>query len=349
MIIHGYITLMGCIRLLLLLKSSVKKVFVFIAGFLLFLISAFRSINFGPDAIGYEASYLLLQYRSLSELWNNVLTNTGKDPFFDLFAKLISLTGVNYQIWVAIIAGLFCYSVTKLIRNYSNEPYISFIALISLGYFYFSLTGLRQTIALSFIILSYKYLRERRKFSFILLVLIGSLFHSSAIIFLIAYPLASMKVGWKHIVGVTIALILAYFFRGSVITLLSFFIKSGNYENYLSREVTLTISGFIIQFAIYLFCIFFKEDILKSDNSNLSLYNLLFLGIVFQVFAAVIAEFFRVSMYFSIFGIILIPKAIASIKDKNILAITYLLVFLALVLYIFWTGSFNDFRFYFQV
>lgn len=346
--IFGYITLLGFIKLILPTNTKNKRFFVFVASIILFLILALRSITFGTDTIGYVNKYISLSYTSLYELLMNVITRTGKDPFFYLFAKVINLTGANYQIWLAILAGIFCYSVSKLVSKYSVEPYISFIALISLGYFYFSLTGLRQAMALSMIILSYRYLRERELVPFIMMILIGTLFHASAIIFLIAYPSANIKVGLKQGVGIIIALILAYLFKNEVLIIISYLNMGYRYENYLNHGASLTISGFIIQFAIYIFCLYFKKDILKSDIKNLSLYNLLFFGLVFQAFSAVIAEFFRVSMYFSIFSIVLIPKAILSVKDKNMKMIIYLSVLLALVAYIFWTGSFNGFKFYWQ-
>ncbi|WP_313016295.1 EpsG family protein [Acetoanaerobium noterae] len=348
MVIFGYITLLGFIKLILPTNTKNKRFFVFVASIILFLISALRSITFGTDTIGYVNKYISLSYTSLYELLMNVITRTGKDPFFYLFAKVINLTGANYQIWLAILAGIFCYSVSKLVSKYSVEPYISFIALISLGYFYFSLTGLRQTMALSMIILSYRYLRERELVPFIMMILIGTLFHTSAIIFLIAYPSANIKVGLKQILGILIALIIAFFFKESIYSVLDLLNMSDRYAYYIEHGTSLTISGFIIQLAIYLFCLLFKKNILSYDQNNMSLYNLLFLGLVFQAFAIVIAEFFRVSMYFSIFGIVLIPQVIATIKDKYIRVIVYISVLISLVAYIFWTGSFNEFIFFWQ-
>lgn len=348
MVIFAYITILGLIKVILPSKIKANNFFVFLASIMLFFISGLRSSNFANDTSSYIISYTLLQYKSLSELWMNTIMRTGKDPLFHLFSKIISLMGANYQIWLAIIAGIFIYSISKLIKKYSNEPYISFIAFISLGYFYFSLTGLRQTMALAMVILSYKYLRERKLLQFILFVLFGSMFHSSAIIFLIAYPFANMKVGRKQIVGIMVSFILAYFFKQQVRIIINYFNTIGQYQNYNTREITLTFSGFIIQLFIYLFCLGFKDDILERDNKNLNLYNLLFLGLVFQSFASVIAEFFRVSMYFSIFGIILIPKALEELKDKYLKTTTYLLVLIALVAYIFISGSFSGFEFYWQ-
>ena len=348
MIIFGYISLMAFIRLILPSNTIQKKFYVLLASLLLFLLSSLRNINFASDTIGYVARYLTLSHTSIAVLLLNTIKGIGKDPFFYLFAKMINLAGANFQVWLALIAGIFIYTISKLIVKYSNEPFISIVAFISLGYFYFSLTGLRQTIALSMILISYKYLRDKQLIPFIMLVIFGSLFHTTAIVFIISYPLSNMKVGWKQGVGILIALILSYFLKDKVLLLLNHLIMGDRYKNYLNQGTSLTMSGFIIQLAIYIFCLCFKKDILKADAKNLSLYNLMFLGLIFQAFSTVIAEFFRVSMYFSIFSIVLIPKAILSVKNKNIRVIVYLLVLIALVAYIFWTDDFNGFGFFWQ-
>lgn len=348
MVVYSSIILLGLIKLILPKNKSCNIFLIFLASMLLFLISSFRSISFGTDTIGYVNSYILLGYRNLSDLWLNFITNTGKDPFFYLVSKIVNLTGASYQIWLAAIAGIFSYSIAKLIDKYSEEPYLSFVSLISLGYFYFSLTGLRQTMALSFIVLSYNYLRERKLIAFVTLVIMGSLFHSTAIIFLIAYPISNIKVGWKQTLGILMLFIGVYFFKNQVREIISYFNIIEVYQSYNEREVALSFSGFIIQLFIYLFCLWFKDDILKDDIKNQSLYNLLFLGLVFQLLAVIIAEFFRISMYFSIFGIILIPNALNKIKDKNLKIIVYLLVFSAFMLYLFRNGTFNGYKFYWQ-
>src|SRR5690606_20761151 len=110
-------------------------------------------------------------YTPISEVWINLITGEGKDPFFYFFSKIISLLGANPQIWAAIIALIFGVAVLNLIYKYSPDVYLSIVALISLGYFYFSFTGLRQTLALAMIVISYKYLRNRNSFKFIAAVL----------------------------------------------------------------------------------------------------------------------------------------------------------------------------------
>jgi hypothetical protein len=344
----GYIIVIGIIKLFMPTSSKYNKSFVTFAGSLLFLICALRHVEFGPDPAGYVRSYLDLSYINLSDLWINFISGAGKDPFFYLFSKIISLFGASYQVWLAIIAALFIFSVSKLIYKYSNEAYLSFVALLSLGYLYFSLTGLRQTLALAMVLLSYSYLRERKLIPFVALVLLGTLFHASALIFLIAYPFANMKIGWKQVVGISVALVFAYFFSNQVRALVAIIGWTDTIALYATRETGLTISGFIIQLSIYLFCLYYKNGVLKADIKNLSFYNLLFLGLVFQAFTIVIAEAFRISMYFSIFSIVLIPKAIKAEKERRIRMILYVVVYLALLLYFVSSGVFSDFSFFWQ-
>lgn len=347
LIISCYITIIGILGILLI-KRQYKGIYVSLAGILLFCIAAFRSINVGPDTGKYVDKYLNLPYESVHYFWNNFINGEGKDPFFYLFSKIISEFGAGPQLYIAILSGIFIYPVSRLIYKYSNNPYISYMTLIALGYLYFSFSGLRQALALSILICSYKYLRNRKPILFALLVMVASLFHSSALLFFIAYPLAYIKVGINHIIAIFAALIATFFFSAQIKYLIGIFAWNENLSGYAEAQTTLSFSGFIIQLLVYLFCLTSYRKIIDRNFKDTSLYNLLLLGLVFQAMATNVAEFFRISMYFSIFNVLLIPKAISSIKDKNLRVIVYLSIFLALLAYIFWTKKFIGLRFFWQ-
>ncbi|SEL32528.1 EpsG family protein [Carnobacterium iners] len=340
-IIIGYIAIVGMSRII----SPNKKFFSLIASFSLLIIAAFRSIEFGSDTIGYVKAYQELEYKSLSILIKEFLFGNGKDPVFYIFSKLINMSGANFRIWLLILSGIFIFSVERTIRKYSPYPYLSYVAIISLGYFFFSLTGLRQTLALSLILLSYPFLKEKKKLPFIVIVFIASLFHSSALVFLFSYPLANMRLGYKHILGLGASLFISVFFSDYIRYFVKIFSWTETLSSYALQEAKLSYSGFIIQLSILLFCVIFKERLIKEDTKNLILYNLLFIGLIFQSFAPVIAEFFRISMYFSIFSIILVPRAINVVKDKNLRVLVYFIIFILFVSYILWTNSFYSYNF----
>lgn len=348
-IIFLYLFIIAFLSMTLPKNNRGKKLFIYLSSGLLILLSSLRSISFGTDVPGYIISYNLLYYSSLQEIWNNFIESEGKDPFFYLFSKIISSLGASPQLWLTIISLIFLLAIFKMIYKYSPEPLLSIVAFISLGYFYFSLTGLRQTLALAMIVFSYKYLRERSLIKFISIVLIGFLFHSTAIIFLIAYPIANAKIGLKQTSGILLALIAAYFFKDNILSLLLLLSNEERYIYYIENGSTLSISGFVIQLFIYFFCLYYRKGAIEKNSSNSTLYNLLFLGLVFQSLSVVIAEFFRISMYFSIFSIILIPLALSNEKNKNKKALIYFSILCALISYIIWTRDFIDFKFFWQI
>lgn len=348
LIILVYVVVITVIRQLILDKTNRSMPFVLIAGGLLFTLSAFRHIEFGPDTIGYVMKYNALSSISLSQLWLALISGTGKDTFFYIVSKVINLSGASAQVWLAMIALVFCWSVTKFIFDYSEEAYLSYIALLSLGYVFFSLSGLRQTIAIAVLLLSYKYLVERRLYPFLTLVLFASLFHASALIFLIAYPIALVRFGLKHFVVCIVAMVMALYFPNQIRAIIGTVGWTEALRAYALREATLNLSGFIIQLSILLFCAYYRKGVLDADHRNLAFYNLLTIGLVFQSFAVVVAEAFRVSLYFSIFGIVLIPKAINAQKNKWARMLVHTIVTAILLLYFVLSNTFTEFRFYWQ-
>lgn len=320
--------------------------FLFFSIGILFVISSTRTIWFGSDVIGYVNKYQDLINIDFPSLIESSIFGDMKDPVFYLSSKLVSLTGADYRIWLSVISGVFIYSVSRIIKIYSSYPFISVVALISLGYFSFSMTGLRQTIAISIILFSYSFIRERKLLQFIICVILASLFHSSALIFLISYPISLNKIDWKNILILVFAFLVLFIFPTFIRSLISLFSWNDTLVGYAFQETALTLSGFIIQLFIFIFCILFKDNILTDNPKDIILFNITFVGLIFQLFSSEIAELFRVSMYFSIFNIILIPKAIKSIKNNNLRRFIYYIVVCAVLAYIAWSGAFSGLDFF---
>lgn len=347
MIILLYIFIMIIFSIMTRRLRMNKLIMVILSSSLLILIAALRDVNFGSDVYGYTLRYsTYITNADISRLWYEFITLEGKDPFFNVFSKVISLAGFEYRGWLTIIASMFILSSSYVIYKYSDDVFMSSLVFISLGFYMFSLQGLRQAIALAFVLLSYMPLVERRPFKFSILVMIGSLFHASAAIFLIAYPLSRIKIGKKHMLAIILAFVAATFFSNYVREIIRIVAFTDDYANYADREVSLTLSGFIIQLFVLIFCIYYKEALICSDKTNTTLFNLLFLGIVFQSFSTIIAEIFRISIYFSIFSVLLIPRALHSEKTIKKKVLIYYLVTIVLILYIIRTGTFFNYSFY---
>ncbi|MEB7715533.1 EpsG family protein [Staphylococcus equorum] len=345
-IIVGYILAIILLKIIFTTKEKYNIVFLLIAGIMLTLIVSMRNLNFGSDTLVYIQKfkeYSLIDYSIFIDYLNSV---NEKDKTFYILIRTLNNFGIEGHLLIAILATIFLIAIFWLIYKYSHNNLLSIILFISLGYLFFSLTGLRQTLALSLIIFSYKYIRERKLIKFVLLVLFASLFHSTAIIFLIAYPFAYVKLGMKHILILSAAIITNSLFYSQVNGVLEKFIVNDQYEYYLNNMETLNYSGFFIQLIIFIFCVVLKKNLLPQNPKDISLYNLIFIGLLIQLFSTNIAVAFRISLYFSIFSIILIPNIINSIKNINIKILLYIIIIPILLLYLYLNNYYDGFTFY---
>lgn len=344
-IIFGYIIAIVILKVILTKNKISENIFLTLAAFLLMIIVSLRNLSFGTDTLVYVEKfrkYNLIEFSQIIDYLNKI---DEKDKTFYLLVRILNLFSLEESLIVVLFSILFLTSTFWMIYKYSNNSLISIILFICLGYLFFSLTGLRQTFALTFIIFSYKYLRERKMYKFIILVLLASLFHSTALVFLIAYPLVYLKLGIKHLVVLISASLINILFNSQIYSLLKNFIFNEQYEYYLNNEESLNYSGFLIQLSIFLFCLIFKKVILTKSPENITFYNLIFIGLIFQLFATNIAVVFRISLYFSIFSIILFSNVISSFKDVYIRILVNLIVIVILIMYLFISGYYEGYTF----
>lgn len=326
-----------CSWLFLQAKGDGKKHLVISACVMLFLYAALRAHNLQPDIPVYVDYYNTYSKFSLERILS-FFNSEQKDPFYYVFSWFFSRVFPDVQWWLAFVALVYLISVGILIYKESEAPLLSFLAFLTLEYFEFSLSGLRQALALSFTMLSFFSIKKKKWIVFVLLVLLASLFHRSALIFLIVYPIAHSRVGKLHLVVAIIVGIMFLVGEDYIRDFMRKYLTDGQYEGYVDRTVGLSFSGFIIQGAIFIFCFLYYPAVSRKYESANVLYNMVFIGLLFRLFSSMIAEVFRISMYFSIFNIILITMAISVEKDKKTRAIEAFGVGFLFIAYMLLTG-----------
>ena len=123
--------------------------------------------------------------------------------------------------------------------------------------------------------------------------------------------------------------------RALVTFYLNFIDTNDLYESYLEKENGLSISGVIILASIFIFSLIFLYN--KNWKTNFpKLTHLLLVSIVFRILSVVwFGEFFRLSMYFSVFDILLIPEACTTSigRDNSMPSLKSFIVSVILCLY----------------
>ena len=343
------ISVFAILFLYVAIKGEKKEKIVAVIGMIvLFLLAALRAENVGIDIVGYNNIYERFSKYDFEALKQSMDIEGTKDIMYYYTGWLFSKLFKNPQWWLGTVALLYSISVGKLIFKESKQVVISIVMLVSLGFYYFSLTGLRQTVAMSILLFAYPFLQQRRFVPFIIIVFIASRYHLSALAFLAVYPIANKKLGIYHVIIATIALIVFYAFKGWLLEFLNNVLQEERFESYTSGEASqLTMSGFAIQTACFVFALYYYKRMIADDDRYLVLYNLSFIGWVFQLFSSFIAEFFRVSMLFSIFNIILIANAASMEKDHRSKSILQIVVVIIFVLYMIKDGGIN-YQFFWQ-
>ena len=316
-----------------------RHIFIGIALFLFVLLASTRSIDFGPDIPGYIEKYLRLENISFKDMWEDIFNPLEKDPSFYFFSKILNYLGLTAQGWLALLSIIFLLSFTLIVYKYSPYPLLSFLFLISAGHLYFSFSGLRQAFAMALIFFSIPLLLNRQFKTAGLIIFLSTFFHKSSLIFAIMMPFAFLPIHKYAILMIAISVSMAAILQNSLIELIAI-LNVINYSAYADDAITLNWSGFLIQLVMF-FCAYLFVN--KSNRVTVFFLNLALIGVALQAMSVVVAEFFRLSLYFSICFALLIPIAISEIKNKSHRNAAYILAIIVYVVYLITSGQFSEF------
>lgn len=328
-----YILLVLLIIILPIFKISKKK-YCIIIGVAMTLIVGFRDINLGMNdtSLIYLPIFSELSKLSISESFN-FIKNSNIEVVFYMLTRFYLIITNNYRIYLIILAMPLNFFVSRFIYKYSKIPFLSFIIFFSLNYFAMEFTLLKHCIALSILILSYDYIVKKDFKRFVLVVILAAFFHRTAIIFLIVYPLGNLKTGYKNISAIVISLFASVAIGKDILNVLILAININHYTKYINADSN-TLTFFFLNLFIYLFVIiFFKKY--KKENEYNRLMNIFTIGICISTFATTIGESLRMSTYFTIYSLILLPNAINVITQRVNKDIIIILLSFLLIMYFF--------------
>jgi len=300
----------------LLYKSQIisKKTACIIISLYAIIIFGIRTENVGNvDVPRYVNSYETLKSLNFSQLGIYFI----KDPGFYYFSKILSFLFPSYNIWFAAIGTLLIISVSTLIFKFSNKLIMSYIIFFTFTYT-LSFSLLRHCSALALVISGYIALKEDKINKTILMLLLASLFHLSAISAFLMIPLKKIKFGLWNILMVVAAPIIPLTIPDLLTKILAI-LNMERMDYYAKNEVmTLTQTSFIINlilFALVLFLILLKSKEYKNKYSfELNMFSV---GIALYALVGILAEFYRIAMFFSFVLIILFPNVLNEFKKST--------------------------------
>lgn len=343
--------------LLGLLPDPTKKsrAYIHLVFLLLFIIIGFRDISVGTDTLSYVEDFTYYSRLSWGEIVHDAMTH--KEPVFHLIVGLLSRITSNYTFYLCFWA---LFPVIALHSFFNNElrskidVTIGVIVFFILGLFAFFVAGIRQTAAISVLLMSYKYLKRleqtnlRQLFKngtfikFALLFILAISLHNSSLIFALALFVRFVKVRWWFIFVPVGLFFIGNYVDANLLNNWAQFVFEETYHQYgTSYESSLSIAGFLMQLILFVICFLQKDELIKENPDNQALLVFALLGLVFQSMVGIIAEMYRVSFYFGMFNMILVPRALAIYKKGPIGSVAYLAFILGSLFYLFVLSSGN--------
>lgn len=321
---------------------------------LLVLQSGLRHVAVGPDTYSYYVNYFLdVEKSSWQSLWNECLdyynSGIGKDPGYRLFLKAIQYVLPTFQLYLLGLAAFVFYGLGKLLVRYTSSNYEVLLAMAlyqCLYYSFFSITGLRQTMATGFLFLAIPYAVKQKPWQFVFLVLIATTQHKSALLFMPFYLLPHLKHSRTMLFASFAVFVLMWEFGTKIA---SFLMMGNTFEQYMhylegyEGAGAYGFAAFIIVLGILL--IYHHKDMVSSiPNTNL-VFNSVAVAICLTPLTMIDPSNMRIVQYYSIFALFALPWVISKMNfaKKNV---RYIVVTILLTIYTLTRGS--EYAFFWQ-
>lgn len=299
-------------------SDIVRKKYIRIICFILMLQSGLRNVAVGDDTYNYFEWFEDIKRTSWKEIFENIKDyyqlGLGKDPGYDVFVKLTQSVIDDYQIFLLIVAILFFGALGNFIfKNTTrlNDVIIAFVIYSVLFYSFFSITGIRQTIATSATLYGFEFLKRKKIVYFLLLIVLASAIHKSALILIPFYFIGLIKN--SNILYKVVLLIFPVFmiFKESIN---DFFRVLGGYEEFDKLEGAGTLT-FTMMFLFIIIIAFWRRKIILKNNVNAKYYfNAFAIALIFLPLTWVNPNTMRIVQYFSLFMLLFIPEIIYSFQ-----------------------------------
>ncbi len=279
----------------------------------------------------------------------------GKEPFYNLFQKIFQYFSTDYQLYLIFVAAIFMPSLGYFI--YKNTTRINQVVLayvIYMGNFYgfFSITGTRQTIATAILLWSYKFIIEKKFIKFVILVLIASLFHVTALVFILLYFISEIK---KPKLVFRLALFgfpIFLFFKNQIAVFFVNFIevedRFGIYADQYQVGGSIVLTLLHVFLAIW--AVFVLKKMLQINPTSYRMYNMFALALFFFPLQWVNPSAGRIAQYFTIIIMVWIPYLIdaSSIGSSRKRELYYFVALVGLVIVTLFAITVDEYKFFWQ-
>jgi len=298
------------------------KGYIIYSCFILILQSGLRNIAVGADTFAYYNYFVDTINWEWSRVWHNFyavyVEGVGKDAGYKLLMKLFGLISSEYQIYLLFIATLFFVSFGRLLLKFVNSYLNVFISiLIYQAFFYgfFSVTGLRQSVATSIVFFAIPFIQSRKLIPFSILIILAAFIHKSALIVFPFYFIAKLSKSHTALIFALIFFPIFFALRTQIVLWMTNFSITESYQGYATvKDDAKGAIGFILYLITTAILVLIVSVGRKADFRSTMMTNALSIAIILSPGTFIDGALMRTVQYFSVFTMFQLPNTISLIN-----------------------------------
>lgn len=300
------------------------------------LVQALR-YDVGSDYLGtYTNLYNMIYYYPSKEV--------GIETAFLILYKTLIFFKLGLPWFFVITSFVINFLFIKTIFDYNEKISLSIFMYFFGTLYFFSMTAIRQSISIGLFFISLKYIEEKNPKKYMLINLIGCLFHTTSIIFIPLYFLFNIKLTNKILIisvglmVIVVPIIMPYIQKILMLT------KYAKYYTVDSTEIAvgkLNLSA-ILNIILYGFFVIFANK-KRLEDTRMNIYcNITLCGIMVSFLGIYLPAGYRLFSAFKYTEILSVPyflKITNYSKNKNSFSTTNLVLRCLLIsMYMFYFG-----------
>ena len=302
----------------------------------LFFVILFVLVSLRASTVGVDTPNYIYYFDSFCKMsWKELFYD--KEPAYAILNKLISFISTNPNVLFFALALIYIFPIAKLYIEHIEIPTLTIAMFISMSTFFMLFSGVRQSIAIALGVVAFYFAKNKKFIPFIIVVSLAVMFHKSAFMIALMYPLYHLKITKKWLFFVAPIIIIVFVFNRPIFNFLSIFL-SGSYEVNISTTGAYTMISLFALLSVFSYVVVDEE---KLDSTMFGLRNFLLLATTLQMFAPLNSLAMRMNYYFIIFIPILIPKIIklSAVRWKQVAKLAGLIMTVFFFVYFFFSAS----------
>lgn len=268
---------------------------------LFFLLLALRDDTIGRDLPNYHNIFSFWGWRTLQSVFAE-----PSELLFHLYCWFVyNCISEDFQVFLAITAALSIIPIAYVYNQDKSHGYLKIAIFVNMSTFIMLFSGIRQGLAMSFGLLAYQALKDKKTWRFILWSIVAILIHHTGFMVLLFYPLCRIRFQKRDLIWLTPCYLGLLVFNRPIFNLISAIIGAYN-EKYITIADSTGAFGSFLLFTLFAVFCYIVEDEERMDDEAFALRNILSFAVALQSFASLNTLAMRLNYYF----ILLIPIAL---------------------------------------